>query len=653
MARIGAELKCLISYFVFKDYLYPHQFTRAAAEIFILQLPQFLNNSDAQSLEKHESPHPLFEDDVLANEGDDVGSLKDEEDEEGLIGESRYVVALTALERLWHQRKAMQKLGIAPLPEHPFGGRGVIAVARELATKARGWVMPLPDEISIPLLNGAASLLNEPAEDVCRLLEIISDREAGTTYRVNNGRGGLRDQVAGRGDVARRTRIRKALEDFEFTELPASGAVWHPALACDSKAVYFEIKRLWTAVRTAACIVVETITGMRPSELLGLKAGVDPTTGLPAAVRVEVSPNGLHETFVLHAPLSKSQKGFIKDMDWVVGTRARGDITLPLGIHALLLLNRLYAPWRPTAASDRLILSMDTRGSLPKPTTALLAMQGKRLTSSMKNFVADWIDLSKLPDSSRSMPGSDNLLEWKETNGRLINAAMLRKTWANFVLACDPRLLPVIQLQFHHLSSITTESGYIGNNPLLLETLDSVAVQKRNQMMLHMIEGKTPFIGKISERFKIEMHKLRQTMQPLPESDRWKNTTEWCAREQIPVFFSSHSNCMPLETNRMRCHKSSKTPVWLRLNPDFSNREPSLCAGCDCSIMDLSHEAFWIDRYIEYSVSAAQVTELQLISPGVERELSFRANQARIVLKRFGTNLVAVQEVVDSKKVAT
>jgi len=372
--------------------------------------------------------------------------------------------------------------------------------------------------------------------------------------------------------------------------------------------------------------------------LLGIEAGIDDRTSLPKNVRLEESLTGLYEWFILHSVLSKTEDGLPREVDWILGMRPVGSAEIPLAVRALHILNKIYDPWREHAQSEYLFLSKGLGQMLPVRTTSLKAMSNDTLNRTIKRFIEQWVDLSQLPDESKHKSEDNDLVRWRESKGGIFSTHMLRKTWAQFTLACDSRLLPVIQMQFHHLSLAMTEGGYIGRNPLLIEALDSVSIQKRNLMLFESLTGKTSLAGRMGEQLEREMTQLRIKVGDLPTSEKWTRIVEWADSHDLQMFFSSHATCCPTRTSEMRCHDTVSTPIWIRQAPNNATREPNLCAGCACAVMDKSHEPFWSERYMENekTIRKARANELEL---GYFREVRFRAEQAKSILKKFGANL--------------
>jgi hypothetical protein len=161
-------------------------------------------------------------------------------------------------------------------------------------------------------------------------------------------------------------------------------------------------------------------------------------------------------------------------------------------------------------------------------------------------------------------------------------------------------------MQFHHMSLAMTEGGYIGRNPLLLSELDSMSTQKTYLAVFDIIVGKSKLAGRMGEQLEQALEKLRAEAGQLPASEKWKQAVAWTERNDLKMFFTAHATCCPTRTSEMRCDDASNTPVWLRQAPNTATREPSVCVGCACAIMDKSHEPFWSDRYVGCEVSVRQ-----------------------------------------------
>lgn len=579
---------------------------------------------------------------------DDLPRFITDNNEEGDISVSQARLALFVLPWLWSERRLLRKWGVPTVAGNYFRDHGVDYFAKAIATKALGWIPPLPDEVSIPLFNKVAWWLGQPAEDVIRLLEVLYDPLAGTEVRVNTpqAKSGTRKQKAGIGKQSRQSRANRFLGEFTFSTLPGESQSWHAALGGPQDIDKARVRVLFNAVREACALCIQGMCGMRISELLGIEAGIDTTSGLPKGVRVEDSATGLYDAYIIHTVLSKTEEGLPREMDWVLGMIPKGSAEEPMPVRALRLLNRLHDPWRANAKTNRLILSGVSGATLPLKATAMGAMSSDKMLGAMKRFIARWVDLSKLPNESKHKIKDNDLVPWRETNGTVFKSHMLRKSWAQFMFAVDPRLLPAIQMQFHHLSIAMSDTGYIGDNPLLVGDMDSVATQARNQMILEMVMGRNPLAGKMGEQLEQATKALAEQVKDLPTSDGYAAVVDFCEHAQLPIFFSPYGACMPVHTHEMRCHDEAGTSLLLREQPNSRTRQPSLCAGCVCFVLDVRHAGFWAARYLDNWLAYKRAERRADVSG--YKVIKQRAIQAGKLLKKIGVEVVQIDRQIES-----
>lgn len=569
------------------------------------------------------------------------------------ISEAQVRLALHIIPLLWSERRVLRKWGVSCFPQDPFRDQGGHHYARAIATKLVGWIPPLPDEVAIPLFNEVAWWLGQPAEDVIRLLEYVQDPLAGTEVEVATptSRTGIRTQKAGLGKQARIGRADRFLAEFSFSTLPGDTKPWHAPLDAvferDGVMPLMEVRVLFDAVREACALSIQGMSGMRISELLGIEAGTDVPTGLPKGVRVEFSATGLYEVFIIRTIMSKTEKGLPREMDWVLGMRPQGSQEEPLPVRALRLLNRLHEPWRDRARTTKLLLRGGEGAALPVKTTGLGAMNSEKMLGGMKRFIARWVDLSTLPDQSKHRIKDNNLVEWRESKGTIFKSHMLRKSWAQFMFAVDPLLKPAIQLQFHHLSLAMTDTGYISNNLLLVHEMDSMATQAAQLMILEMLNGENPLAGKMGEQLEQATRDLAAQVKGLPTSDAYKKVVRFCESAQLPIFFSPHGACMPLQTHSMRCHEEAGTSLLLRKQPNARTRQPSLCAGCSCFVLDARHADFWVTRYLDNWLAYKRVE--RSTDACDFKVIKERALQAGKLLKKIGINVAKFDSQIEMK----
>lgn len=596
-------------------------------------------------------PHELTRE-VFAHYLSDLpGFLLDHQDTEE-ISESQATLGLKILHYLWTERRALTLWGVPPMPDNPFGIISATSYAKQIATKARGWIEPLPDEVAIPLLNKATWLLGTPAEDVIRMLDIVRDPLANAAHievvATRNGKAHIRQRKPGKLAVSRQTRARVFLASFQFSTMPGDAHPWHPpfdeSYESDSGMTpTARARQLFEAVREACAITLQGTSGMRVSELMGIKAGIDEATGLPHGVRIENSATGLYDVFLIRTELAKTEKGLPREVDWVLGLRPKGSIDEPLALHALRQLNRLYEPWRHGANTDRLFL-MDTGGETFRlKSTKQSAMTTSVMLHGMKRFIERWLDLAGLPDESKHKIRDNDLVAWRESKGRVFTTHMLRKSWAQYVFAVDSTMAPAIQLQFHHLSLAMTDTGYIGSNPLLMQSMNAVAEQQRNMLIFESVIGRSCLAGKMGEQIEQATRSLAMEIKNLPTTEAWERTVEFCDEQGLKIFFSPYATCVPIHTATMRCHEKDCTPMGLRLTPNYETREPSLCAGCDNFVLDYRHLPFWKNRYLQNWIAYKQAERRGETNKGEFRVLLDRAMQAGKLLKKAGADMKALE----------
>ncbi|MDO9453608.1 MAG: hypothetical protein Q7J29_12205, partial [Stagnimonas sp.] len=201
---------------------------------------------------------------------------------------SRHAFArgLFVVSQLWSQRHSLSRMGVKPMVAHPFDGKNSEQISRELSIKVSNLIPPLPDEVALPLLNKAAWFLGTPANDVLRLMNVFTDPLAGSMVTVKSTFRSTYTHKAGLTNCSRHRRVRRFLDKFEFGIVAGERQPWHEPISFGGKesSSEYDGKRqaahLWEAVRDAAAIIVQAMSGMRASELLSIRAGIDQDTGL-------------------------------------------------------------------------------------------------------------------------------------------------------------------------------------------------------------------------------------------------------------------------------------------------------------------------------------------------------------------------------------
>lgn len=531
---------------------------------------------------------------------------------------------------LWEQRDALRGVGISPLPEVPFSGTTAKAAADRVATRTSTAIPPFPDEVALPILAAASRMTAEPADDVVRLLRFY--------ISVRDGREKPED-VSLAGATYAKTIARRAVLSFRFSSLPGESEPWrqpwgHMPADRQADGSIDWVQTAMDAVRDAAVALIQGTTGMRINEICGLKAGEDPATGLPTAIDKRTSPSGLFEMFFLRGVLAKTAH-VPEPTEWLIGARPVGSTHVPPAVRAVQVLHRLFEPFRETAASPAIrrclivnapggILRSRKRSGTIRPITTAALLAG------LKDFVANWVDLSRLPERSRR---GEDLRPYRDSAGRCVRTHQWRKTFALYVFRTDNRMIPAIAQQFKHLNLAMTEASYIGNDPELVATIEDTILDETTDFFFKATFGRERMFGRfaeIIERNKAELAALGRSS-PTPRD----GIRRWVIENDIRLFFGRHGKCIigtaPLAA---RCHQAAGTTHWNNRRPNLEARDTGTCLGCSCFAIDGEHVEYWQER-LTRNLDAWQKAK------GTPHERDFRvardrATQSATVLQHLG-----------------
>ncbi|MFX4088718.1 hypothetical protein ACKU27_26900 [Sphingobium yanoikuyae] len=583
---------------------------------------------------------------ALASYRDDLAYSLAEDSDGDDLSQAQANLRLRPIIALWQQRGELSAAGIAPMPQIPWGGRGAIEMAREVTARADGYTMPLPDEIAIPVLNRAADFLGQPTDDVLRLqaqCDAIDDREP-TDHHTGPGTS----------EVYKKELRGEALKAFIFSRNPQTGEPWHDRLEIITnergELIYpaQRFRQLLLAVRNAAAITIQAGTGMRISEICGLPAGIDDQSGLPRCVRVVPSFTGLNEIFLIRTVISKMEDT-PREVDWLAGMRPKGASDLPLPVRAIIILDQLLVRYRQMLRSDRLLVQFTNLRGLPVRSASVAQIRSMSLLKGMRDFVEEWVDFTSLPDKSEHAAEDNDLVPYKNTNGRCIRSHQFRKFYANFALSVDPRLLPAVQMHFHHISQAMTEGHYWGTNLLQIEPLSTTQRQHTALLLYELATGKTLVSGRMGDQLQASIEELRIKIGVRGGGEGWRNAISLVFEYDIRLWFAPHGKCLPLVPQAMRCHQLAGTSSWLNKEPNYETREPGVCAGCASFVIDSKHRTFWEDRFLA-NMTAFRAA-VRAGNGDTFRVIGDRAAQARALLVAIGADIGALEARVDMEAV--
>jgi hypothetical protein len=551
------------------------------------------------------------------------------------ISESAFTPALRILESLWQQSSALVDLGISPIPQHPFGGEFTQTVAGKLATKADGWIEPLPDEIALPVMEAAHRMIGAPANDVLRLQELYLETVSSVSHCCQERQA----MIGGR-----------AITQFRFSTVPGDEKPWREPVTkgkilrySDSKISYpnldanSQLRRLIELICGAAVVVLQSETGMRINEISGLPAGLSQATGLPLCIEIRQSKTGLHDLFYLKGRHAKFETA-PRLVDWLLGARPCGSTEIPAPVCAITILNRLYEPLRtraedPTLRHDLLVQGTVQRG-YPRDGKRIGKITTSRLLQYQRDFVLTSCDFSTLPE--RNAAGQD-LTIYRKTRGTCLRSHAWRKTFALYMFRVDPRMAPAIAQQFQHLSLAMTDEGYIGNNPLLIEAMDSVRTQQTARFMYEALRGKRTVTGRLAKLIQEHSAELDQLIVGGVVEAKHR-IEEWVVEQDLRIWFSPHGKCfIQLSPMQSRCHERAGTLHWANREPNYLHRSPDVCLGCALYAIDGDHAPYWLDRYSEHQSAWDKASAV-----GVGRDYrvaQYRAEQSAAVLNALGVPL--------------
>lgn len=406
-----------------------------------------------------------------------------------------------------------------------------------------------------------------------------------------------------------------------------------------------EVKRLLISVRSAAQIVIQATTSMRISEICGMQAGIDPVSGLPKSVKVRDSLSGLAEVFVITSNLAKTEET-PRSVEWTLGYRPKGSNYLPPAVLAMLVVERLLAPYRVLLETTDLFVSVKTRNGLPKTKSGIGPILATRLLYNARDFVAEWVDLSQLPDSSNRGGLDNDILPYRESHGRCIGSHQWRKTFGHFATSVDRALLPDLQMHFHHVSSAMTDGAYTGN-PILERDMSDARYQKMALLALDIAEGRTSVAGRFGEELerKVQIELGPRTENLVPE-DAYREAFVYVDEAGLDrLFFEPHGICGARSASQMACHKEAGTADiarWTsRLSPNYETRTPSLCVGCESFAIAKWHLPFWEERYVECAAEILHLEIKGLTSAQFENAHALtraRASQAQAICRKLGSD---------------
>lgn len=497
--------------------------------------------------------------DVVSSYIDDLRVQADDE------GGNKDLTAAVAWNRLrvwtliWKQRHELERSGVAPMPDAPFGLKGASTVAKEIGALAAGSYRPVPSEVGLPILNVAMNMLDAPARDVLELSDLCAEAYASN----NNGDGGRPDPS----QLGKQQQLATALS-FTFSKVEAKS--WHPSLNpdewdkdfverlrqdlenflergerlplydfegrqhVDSRKIvlsmgypagtefYFSTcPRMHAALATRArseglvCPyirpmgrVLQLVRAIVSAAHIVIQGTVGFRISEICGLKSGVDPEtGLPLCVHVRDTVTGLAEVFVVSTDlskteetprteeWTVGYRPKGSVEVPPAVRAILVLDQLLAPYRDLIGTDDLLVNLRSKQGLPKSRTGVGRVSSDALIKTMREFVSEWVDLSELPDEAMRKTMDRELVPWRESHGRILKTHQWRKSFAHFAFMVDPSMLPVLQAHFHHVSIAMTDGGYL-NHVVQLGDVNDIKRQKVAMLALEIARGGSELAGR-------------------------------------------------------------------------------------------------------------------------------------------------------------
>lgn len=622
-SKVSRALRYLVRWMVRHDYSTLSELNAAASQEYLEDLAKALAEEDEGDPEI--IPEAMGSDDNDSSSGKTVTGV---------------VVRINIWGLLWRQSGALKDAGIDPLPNVPFAGRSSKSLAQDLATRAMGWIPPIPDEAALPIMAAAHRMLGVPANDVIRLHRLYLDARVAASH-CSVGRQAL---LAG-----------KAIAGFAFSPVEGQNEPWRPPLyptvtqrlhhGAWHKShldLHQGLRALIEDICAACIIVLQSEAGIRINEVCGLRAGINPDTGLPACIEIRSSKTGLHELFFLKGTLAKTRPSPV-EAEWLLGARPVGTNGIPAPVRAVQVLQELYAPLRSLstdgAPCDDLIVQMTWPRGLPKDSRMIGKILGRCLLAYQRQFVGTYVDLSGLPDRDRH---GEDLAQYRASRGACLRSHSWRKTFALYVFRTDSRMIAAIAQQFHHLSLAMTEQGYLGSDPTLLEVMDSVRTQQTALFFYEMARGVRPVAGRMGRLIDEHRAELEGIIAGMDEREGLRAMERWVVQRDLRIWFASHGKCfLRLAPGQARCHQLGGTTHWMNHEPNYAYRNPEVCLGCPVYAIDGEHEVYWVRRYFEN-----QTAWMKAVAGRYEKDYriaEYRALQSAAVLQAIGVALPVME----------
>ncbi|WP_423171098.1 integrase [Stenotrophomonas maltophilia group sp. CASM26] len=472
--------------------------------------------------------------------------------------------------------------GQAPC-EAPFDGRKTYDVVTEPLGLARtGGLMPVPDEISVPILSYACEWIEYGSEDVIRLqaevIPMLIDARSATGPRR----------------IACFRQIKRHIEEFQMSPIPGTLTPWHEPLATidriDDAGDEREIsgtqglRRLILMTQSACSVLLQGCTGIRAHELIGLSLDHDPTLQ-HGVVKSVTSLDGLMEVFSICGISAKREA---TRHEWTAGLRPLGTNHLPIVLKSVEVLVRLMEPWRALSGTKSLMLSFSHAKSLPSGPDGIGRMTASRNSLLQREFAVEALTKKRGIETTQAV-----------YEVRYLRPQRWRITFAHYVFRSKPELMPALRTLFRHMSEQITDQGYIGNDAALLENLEGERVMETSRFLVQITLGR-PIGGGPAQRLLMQhAESMTEALSKMDGETPIDKAVAYVKLTDLRIWTGTYASCLiDMLPDRSSCNPQASL-LTVRASPNFGLRSPGLCAGCKCCIILPEHKDFWEDRLLK------------------------------------------------------
>lgn len=488
------------------------------------------------------------------------------------------------------QRELLKKRRLPVFSAAPFGGRPSGELTTSIAAYTINRIPALPQAVSIPML-----------EEVFRWVDEVGPRIRNVHHAYH--------AFKGAGEAA----LRGALEELDsagFGEQRFAAMPWRERsegrTEDTSDPLSFGDHRMRLAVlmlRDACVLAVQYLAGLRISEVCSAMVFRTKVDGLPSCVYKRQSPDGMMDLYFLKGLLVKGKSEPVPN-DWVIGCAPHRSGELPVIVRALTVLHDTMSPFLDDDKQSPLFAHFRNPFGMPGGAQSVKQASGTDLQRGCRRFVRCFVDLSKLPDFDKH---GNSLVRYRKTRGECIRTHQGRKTFAEFCLKTRKSALSALSLHFDHLTESITYAAYYGPIQRLHDDVEMFGHTASVDFFLSRSEGKIVFgtMADAVNRF-FDEFKLNEIKDPIKLRDK---VAEIVMVHDLRIYFNDNGHCLiSIAPLKSRCQDAGGGASWMFTRPNEKTRTVSMCAGCDCLALDVSHLAFYEQRAARWKDAAKDRT---------------------------------------------